>query len=887
MGLLKIFSLKSRPMFSLLVVGLSMFSVGSWWSVKSSVEADIRTRLNSEAARVSTAVRDRLDSYATTLVHVRAHFITGGLPSPTGFQSFMQNLDLPERHPGVKAIGYARLAPGPDGKPASSEVVMLEPKDWRTEQMIGADLMNSPERRQAILEAFEHGDVSMSRPLTISTKNTKGPQSGFLLVLPDNHEKKASGVIYGVFTANDFFEGLFGDPSLKNETVNFKIEVAGEQPEGNLLYNRFDLPEKMAKSPFTLVREMELYGRNVRIVFTPLPHFFTFSDNYLPTAVAFGSAFISILILLVLKASQNQLLFETRAKELSLSAAARSRRQTEMLKRINDFARAISLEIDLDSLTDKLFGLVAELARSSGSYLVMLGERHNEPVAWIKRLRGLEADQLLGKMTSLEEHMSIIPNRLFVQKSDRDADTIISQLIRNPERFSDWLLIAIPCREFGRCGFIFLSRDDGSRFDELEAELIESLVAQAASSLDNAKLFRRVESASRAKNTFLANMSHEIRTPLNAIIGFSEIMLKKDVREAQKGQLAQSIRKAGHQLTRIIDDILDLSKIEGGKFRIENRRIRLASVIQDVISIMDIRAREKGIDLTVESSGELPSHIMTDEIRLKQILMNVVANAIKFTEKGSVHVSVRSHQDHSLDRFLAFRVKDTGIGIPAEAQGQLFMPFSQADESHTRKHGGSGLGLALSRRLCRELGGDLMLVESTEGRGSTFEALINAGDVVDSKWIDNLFGEAEPQPTDAVAPAPRLALTGARVLLVEDSPDNQDIFRYFLESAGAAIELADNGLDAVKMAASSEFDLILMDIQIPEIDGKEATRRIRHQGFARPIVALTAHALKEERESCRQAGCDGHITKPVSGDTLVAEVAAFLRRNDGRLSAHS
>jgi len=262
---------------------------------------------------------------------------------------------------------------------------------------------------------------------------------------------------------------------------------------------------------------------------------------------------------------------------------------------------------------------------------------------------------------------------------------------------------------------------------------------------------------------------------------------------------------------------------------------------------------------------------------LKQILMNLIGNAIKFTEHGEVRLLIAAGKSPENDIILRFLVEDTGIGIAEDDQRNLFRPFSQGDSSKTRKFGGSGLGLALSRRLARELGGDIVLLKSAKGAGSLFEVTVNCGDLIDVKWSDSLIKAVSMDPIERKKDIPRL--DGVSLLLVEDSEDNQDIFKHFLGNYGATVDIVEDGLQAVDQALLKDYDAILMDIQIPKIDGKEATRRIRRKGYHNPIIALTAHAMVEERESCLQAGCNGQITKPISCEELIVQVGEYLGRS--------
>jgi signal transduction histidine kinase/ActR/RegA family two-component response regulator len=422
-------------------------------------------------------------------------------------------------------------------------------------------------------------------------------------------------------------------------------------------------------------------------------------------------------------------------------------------------------------------------------------------------------------------------------------------------------------------------REKHRHIDQLEHEVRRR-------SEDLREAIKRAERANEAKSEFLANMSHEIRTPMNAIIGFSENLLAPDITEAERVEAVRTIHRNGLHLLEIINDILDLSKIEAGKLTIENERAAPAEVVEDVLTLMRDRANSKGLKLAGEYVGDLPATIETDAKRLRQILINLVGNAVKFTETGGVRLRVAYLPDPV--RQLKIDVIDTGIGLTAEQVSRLFQPFEQADSSTTRRFGGTGLGLTISRRLARMLGGDIE-VTSIYGTGSVFSVTLATGDLEGIA-----FAPVEPNQPRAAAPEPaKPAVTavtlGGRILLVDDGPDNRKLLSVILRKAGAEVATAENGLEAVEAAlasrATTPFDVILMDMQMPVLDGYDATRRLRDAGWSGPIIALTAHAMAGDRERCLEAGCDDYVTKPVDRKKLLALLAALLSQapagNDG------
>lgn len=370
--------------------------------------------------------------------------------------------------------------------------------------------------------------------------------------------------------------------------------------------------------------------------------------------------------------------------------------------------------------------------------------------------------------------------------------------------------------------------------------------------------------ASQVKSLFLANMSHEIRTPLNSILGFVELLREESLSKAERKKYLDIIERTGNSVATIINDILDISKVEAGKFEIEKASCSLEQIITDVKSLLSLRSESKGIFLEFKRNN-LPENIITDPTRLKQILLNVIGNAIKYTDKGGVTVSfeIKGNQLHCL-------VNDTGGGIQKENRDKLFQPFSQIDPSIRKRFSGAGLGLILSKRLAQFLGGDVVLLKSTIGVGSTF--LIT----VTFEFPIQRVGQRQAMPAGQQN---NFSFVGKKILVVEDSLDNQLLAQQFLGIAGAQIAVANNGQEAIDTVSKTDYDLILMDMQMPVVDGYTATSHLRKMGCTMPIIALTAHAMKEDLEKCINVGCNGYLSKPYRRDGLLTLVSLYLRNN--------
>jgi PAS domain S-box-containing protein len=412
-----------------------------------------------------------------------------------------------------------------------------------------------------------------------------------------------------------------------------------------------------------------------------------------------------------------------------------------------------------------------------------------------------------------------------------------------------------------------------------------ALIAQAAE-LEVAR--RRAEQANQSKSEFLANMSHEIRTPMTAILGFADLLLMEEGIETAppaRTSALETIKRNGEHLLEIINDILDLSKIEASSLRIERLRFSPMKIVADVIALMKVRADARRLELTASYPGPIPETIESDPTRLRQILINLVGNALKFTEQGSVQISVRFLPDSQKDRGglagrLEFAVRDTGIGMTAEELGRLFRPFTQADPSTTRRFGGTGLGLTISKRFADLLGGDLV-AESQPGRGSTFTVTVATGSLEGVRIYQPAAqaGDGRPAPS---RPREAMAPLTCRVLVAEDGVDNQRLLSYLLRKAGADVEVVDNGQQAMDRALAAEraekpFAVILMDMQMPVMDGYTSTSQLRAAGYRGVIIALTAHTMAGDRERCLSAGCDEYATKPIHAAKLISLIHASLR----------
>jgi len=424
----------------------------------------------------------------------------------------------------------------------------------------------------------------------------------------------------------------------------------------------------------------------------------------------------------------------------------------------------------------------------------------------------------------------------------------------------------------------------------VELDISKKVIQQRL--IELAKLKEEAEQANQIKSRFLANVSHEIRTPLSAILGLAELTINKSIDDNERDQYLASIVENSQHLQGLINDILDLSKIESGNLNLEKLHCSVSKIVNEISGAFTSRAENKGLTLEFEQSARTPILITTDPVRLKQVLVNTIGNAIKFTQQGQIRVAIdllEPSSDNMLSRpKLEFRVKDSGCGIPVGMLEKIFLPFQQGDTSNTRNYGGTGLGLSISRYLCRCLGGELIACNNTNEPGSEFIFTIDPSPFVrsaqDTLRAQVMLAEGATKGesvknTDCKYNAD--LLDQKKILLVEDSKHIRHFVQRALELAGAEVDAVSDGRQGVERSKCAVYDLILVDIQMPGIDGYETVKLMRKREIRCPILAFTAHAMKEERERCLKSGFDGHIGKPIEYQQLLKVVHKYTDTMSG------
>lgn len=694
-------------------------------------------------------------------------------------------------------------------------VVFTEPFEANRIAM-GFDPYSDLPRKIAMERAKQEGQpIATSSLRLFRLKNPTSSEHDFLVFVPVYHEheqnfskKDIRGFLVGVFQFDNVIKVSLN--SLPALGLDLSVEEDSE------LEKPLSITHNLPRSLLALQHGefITLPGKRLRLLFTPTASYLKHLNTRVPTLVLIlGSLITLFLSWYVIGIHTQHSRVQALVEELEYSK--------QLVERVTESSISMLYVYDLQ-FREFLFQ----------------SKPLNEFLGYRKKILTLMDTETLSNLIHGNDKKALLKRRR-QYKTLTDKQFIDFELQVKSEE-GDWHSVAIRERIFKRDIFGRPTQIMGSAEDvTLRKQAERALIA-----------------ATESKSQFLANMSHEIRTPLTAIIGYAESLLVDDISKEERSQLLNIVLRNSKHLLGIISDILDLSKIEAGKVEVETISVPLFELLNDVKALMSHRAEDRALYLKFEYDLPIPRKITTDPTRLKQILINLIGNAVKFTKNGGV--IVRVVYDQSANQ-LKFSVADTGIGLTDEQRSRLFQAFSQADTSTTRKFGGTGLGLVISYQLAIRLGGS-MYVESIPDIGSTFTFTINPGKILQSdleQEVPQLSPNVEEKPT--VISIPQLQ---GKVLLVEDGTDNQRFISYIISKTGLSVEIATNGIEAVRKATQETYDLILMDMQMPVMDGYSATKELRQRGYKGRIVALTANIMVHAIERCIQAGCDGYLGKP-------------------------
>ncbi len=871
-------------------IGVAMI-VGATFLAHRNTSHERRADFRLAANRAASDIQKRLDDLDSTMYAARGLFAASQSVEPAEWTAFCRNILSHHSRDSAMGIAFAkrlyldevdsfrgeirtthdpeytifRKDGGLTDSVFAAPILYIYPH-FRNEIARGYDIASVPEARSALLRSVDSGECAATDRLRLL--QTGDSDWGVVLYLPVYYEDyvpqaddRALDALHGWIGVSIAMDAFLEDAAEDLDAfVATEIHEGDRVGEGTLLasWESADSDLAVSSNPWSETVTVNLADRKWTLAFDQAPpSAMAMAVSVLPVSLV--ATFLSVLVV-ALTASLTSA--SSRAGSLAAQMTAKLKKRETQLAETGRLARVGGWELNLETMELEWSDEVRQIHEVDSNY-----------VPTVEGAIGFYVGDAQDRIQEAIDH------------STKTGDPWDLELPFRTAKGRDLTVRAIGKAEFveGKARRLWGAFQDVTEGVRTRDELMAAK--------------ETAESASRAKSEFLANMSHEIRTPMTAILGFLDFLDEsREVSALERTEALRTIRRNGENLMSIINDILDVSKIEAGRMTLDHVWTSPIQVIEDVIGLFKVRAEAKDVALRIAYESEMPEQIETDPVRLRQILGNLLSNAIKFTESGSVTIRARLLDEELQNSRICFDVADTGLGMTPEQCDRVFEAFTQADSSTTRKYGGTGLGLRISKTLTQLLGGDLS-VESRLSRGSTFSVVIRAGDLTDVRMIapgealgmrleDVTEGPSDgscEQPTDR-------ALAGVRILLAEDGQDNQRLISFHLEKAGAIVTIAENGKVALEeydeaLSSGGAFDLILMDMQMPELDGYSATSQLREMGCTTPIVALTAHAMSGDRRRCLDAGCDDYDTKPISRDRLITRCLQWVEPDPVRAVA--
>ncbi len=848
----KYFTYSKTTIISIIILSL-IFAFVVWFSTNYYDKSYIQEELEIHSLENLDTIEKHMSRYENVIRSGIGLFHASDNVSREDWFYFIEAMNIQQKYPGIQGLGFSLMLKADeitaieqkmrdDGfpsfslKPAGkreqySTILFLEPMDKRNIQAIGYDMFSESTRRSAMEKARDSAHATISGKVKLLQEIDSDVQSGMLMYVPlykkdfktdtiQERRKALIGFVYSAFRMSDLMNKILS----KKLISHFEIYDSSDMSEESLMYRSFVPSCYVAK--YHTKKILNVANHSWYIRFSSSHEFERSKDNQYPLLLTlFWSAIYFTLLYIILTLIKSRHLLQSQASEL--------RKLSEVVEQ-----------------------------SPNGIFITNLNNEIEYTNASFSRITGYTESEVIGKNPSLLKSATT-PIKIYEDmfKALKRRDDWYGEFINKRKDATEYTesIIASPIvQNDGTVSNYVVIIEDITHSKELENDLI--------------KAKEGAEQANKSKSDFLANMSHEIRTPLNGILGLIGLVLKSNLTQKQRDYLEKS-KTSSKALLHVINDILDYSKIEAGKLDLENTPFELGSVMSNIKDLFEYQANIKGLSLNIRVDNKFT--LIGDPLRLTQILTNIIGNAIKFTDEGNIDVNVELIKVDQHYKKLKFIIKDSGVGMSQKVQENLFLEFSQADNSITRKYGGSGLGLAISKQLVKLMSGDIW-VESTIGEGSAFIFTATFGKF--EKKESSMKSQNLAHVKEQKNALDTTSIIGSQILLVEDNKINQIVALGALEELNLHVDVANNGKEAVEMIeAGKEYDLVLMDLQMPIMDGFEASRRIKKINANIPIVALSAAVMQEDVLKAAEAQMSAHLAKPIDHDELISTLLKYIK----------